>query len=98
MYGFPSAFQAVFTGRFNRQSGSSDYEELAFRKEGREQRVTFEEQSHPESFGDYDTHSPTDDTGDFDFDDNLEDDSIIAAANAEALKMTMMDFMVKSSD
>ena len=81
-----AANQAVVTGRFNRQSGSSDYQELAFRKEGREQRVTFEEQSQYESFGDYDTHSTTDDTEDFDFDDNLEDDSIIAAANAEALE------------
>ena len=80
-----AANQAALTGRFDRQLGISDNGKLASLKEGREQRVTFEEQ-HPESFKDFDTHSIPDDTGSFDFGDNLEDDSIIAAANAEVLE------------
>lgn len=80
-----AATQAALTGRFDRQSGTLDSGKLASPKEGREQKVMFDEQ-HPESFRDFDTHSIPDDTGRFDFDDNLEDDSIIAAANAEALE------------
>ena len=81
-----AATQAALTGRFDRQLGISGNGTLSPLKGGREQRVTFEDQPHPQSVGEYDTHSIPEDIGNFDFDENLEDDSIIAAANAEALE------------
>ena len=83
--------QAVLSGKFNRRSSVSSSEHELSPVEVDRHAMIFSEPSD-ENEGDFESHSTHNDTESFYLDDNIEDDSIIAAANAEALENDVEGF------
>lgn len=78
-----ATMQAAETGKFVRRTSDVEADQPSPSSEPL-RKVTFDENSKDR--GSTETPTLVFDTGEFSFDENLEDDSIIAAANAEALE------------
>ena len=81
-----AANNAVQSGRLNQKSNVSDNEIRSPIDEFTRAKVTFDDRPLSEIDVGNDSVNVREDSGKFNFDDNLEDDPIIAAANAEALE------------
>ncbi|MCJ1249178.1 hypothetical protein MMC30_006401 [Trapelia coarctata] len=81
-----AADRAAREGRFDRKPSIDDGNPQQQPAEGRKLRVSFDESQASKPFEALPAMNSANEPESFDFDDSLEDDAIIAAANAEALE------------